>query len=1091
MTPLLAGLAACGSGGGASPGGGGGGGGGPSVDLGTATLANYDARTRRVMQVVCLPLAEIDGIKAGDPITVLDPGTGQDERCQVEPNWLMPYRDGIQRCLRLTFPAVVASGPRTTFHFRRSADGALPGFRVRPNVDEGLRAVGLRFFVGPNSDRWVQVKAAGAPLPEPIFSGPRSRLYRWFARIYEPSHAPSLRTQMWCEVDIEVFDDEDYAEFSTRWGCCDPRIDEPNGFERGHLSLDDTRVGFDFETRSPTLCQPVPFFPEQCVVSLGHDGQRWRWVQDERQAYQGQILNDVLPWGIAAQARGVLLFRGTSGTTGDALRDASLQAFVDTPEPVLAIADTWGIRQEAYGPVGHLPRPFKKHEHYERTRDFEVVRTRLESEARTLLSGSSPTGKAFLWYKDNAQGLALHQQYGGSATGAHGSWQKAPLYPACAYSVPGIGLHVEKYMHAFAVPHAFREVDGRIVSAFDHPELDIDRLSPMRLNGRGDLLGKSALPAWRTNQTAWLIRAPSTIGTVAPPNEGTDCAHFEQPFPFAQAGIFGSRNMRRLAESLTYTAILGSWQPQPWNQGRTGQPRELQRGGIMHSWALWLFGADTRIADRCYDSLWSHYFAPAVEACNRSLGLPANRLVRTPNVIHPNPSAGQNRVELRFQPYFRPWEDALGVGAWYAIARLAAHLRPELEVWKTVAKDFATDTYRYGTPTEIDEHGRITFRYLRPAQNGAAGSVYEPGAAVAIGGGNGMRPLTRQEMLQNNWELCAMENGACTTSNDGYMRLGTPGAGTGSFTTAAASYILDLYGAVDDVMLTRYVQPLFVTRAGSPGGATPTYTWLTAEVRWTLAFEPIVFGAQRNRATSPVPRPSGFATARLPERSEHAFVVSEDDTTLYRVSIADGSITHRIQPDVRPDGGRWTGVQCVGTGGQDLVVLLDGHDAGFNRRSYKLAYASEQAPESGWRTLQFSFADGLARTCTGFAWDPNVNEWLVLARRPAQGNEGEASLWRLPLVGGTARRDTRTVIDVDRALRVDVLEDGRLMLITRNDGKLEPYAYARGGYWGSPRTQWTMPTGTAFACFTHHGRMDDALRVVLVGHGTAFVEVEI
>ena len=62
----------------------------------------------------------------------------------------------------------------------------------------------------------MQFKAAGAPLPAPIYTGTRSILYRWFARIYEPAHAPALRTQMWCEFEVEVFHDEDYAEFSTR-----------------------------------------------------------------------------------------------------------------------------------------------------------------------------------------------------------------------------------------------------------------------------------------------------------------------------------------------------------------------------------------------------------------------------------------------------------------------------------------------------------------------------------------------------------------------------------------------------------------------------------------------------------------------------------------------------------------------------------------------------------------------------------------------------------------------------------------------------------------------------------------------------------
>ncbi len=1045
------------------------------------------------MQVVCLPFNERDLFTANDPITVLDPGTGRDERCQVEADWLTPYADGVQRGVRVTFPAVVDPGTRTTFEFRRGDTGAAPAFAARPNVIAGLVATGLTFFAGPRATHFVRFKAAGEPLPTPVYLGARSVVYRWFARIYQPAHAPTLRTQMWCELDIEVFHDEDYAEFSTRWGCCDPRVDEPDGFNRSGFSDADTQVGFEFAIQSPTVCQPVPFFPEQCVVSLTHDGARWRWVQDQRNRYQGQILNDILPWGICAQARGVLLFRGTNGTIGEPLRDASLQAFLSLPEPVFAIANTWGIRDEAYGPVGTLPRPFKRHEHYDRTRDYDYVRGKLELEARTLAEGSSPSDFPYIWYKDNAVGMSIHQQYGSTSTGTHGSWQKLPHYPACAYAVPGLGLYVEKFMQAFAAPFAFREADGRLVTVFEHPELDVDRMSPGRTGGRGDMLGKTADQAWRLSQTSWLIRSPANIGgAIGPANEGTAESHFDQPFPFVQAAVFGSRNMRRFAESLTYFSILGGWQPTEWSLGRTGQPRGLQRGGIMHSWALWMFGADTRLADRCYDSLYTHYYARAVSDTNAQFGLQANRLVKTPNIISPNASAGPDRVELRNYPYFRPWEDGLGVGAWYGIARLGTHQRPELAIWKTVAKDFATDAYRYGTPTEVDASGRILYRYLRPHANGAGGSIYEPGAAVAIGANQGNRALLRTEMQQNNWELCSGQSGNCTASNDGFMRLGTPGAGTTSFTMGAAAYILELEGGVGDVMLTRYVQQLFTTRAGIPGGWTPQFTWLTGEAKWPIAFETVIFGAQRTRGAMPVRRGKGSSMSRLEGQLDHAWVVTDDDTALRRINIATGQVLATVTPSVAPAGGRWSDIHCMRYGEEDMLCVLDGRDTGFNRGSYRFAYTREQTPTTGWQTVAFTFGDGLSRTCSGIAWDPNLGGWLIIARRPAAGSEGDVSIWRVPIAGGVAERDSdRTVLDVDFAEGVDVLEDGRLMAVTRVDGTVDVYAYAKGGYWGSPRNQYTLPSGTSVACFTRHRRFDDSLRLIMVGDGGSFYEVEI
>jgi hypothetical protein len=324
------------------------------------------------------------------------------------------------------------------------------------------------------------------------------------------------------------------------------------------------------------------------------------------------------------------------------------------------------------------------------------------------------------------------------------------------------------------------------------------------------------------------------------------------------------------------------------------------------------------------------------------------------------------------------------------------------------------------------------------------------------------------------------------------MRLGTPGAGTGSFTTTAAAYILELDGAAGDVLLTRYVPEMFTSRAGLPGGVTPQFTWLTGEARWPIAFEHVIFGRDvRARGAMPISNPSGASISRLLGQGDQAWIVSDDDAKLYRVGVGTGQVTQDLTPSVTPHGNRWSSVQCIGANGFDLICLLDGSDPGLNRQSYQIAYAPEQAP-AAWQTVQFTFADGRARACTSFAFDVNVNEWLILARRPAAGNEGDVSIWRVSLEGGVAARDDAyTVIDVDRAHKIDILGDGRLMMITRTDGAVEAYAFARGGYWGSRRTKFDPPAGTTITCFTRHIREDDALRMVMLGNNGSFHEVEI
>ena len=90
----------------------------PAATLGTATVENRTPFRRRVMQVVTLPLRDVDGFRLADPVTVTNPGTGQDERAQVE-SWAMPYPSGNERVIRLTYPAVLpALTLRTTTRSR-------------------------------------------------------------------------------------------------------------------------------------------------------------------------------------------------------------------------------------------------------------------------------------------------------------------------------------------------------------------------------------------------------------------------------------------------------------------------------------------------------------------------------------------------------------------------------------------------------------------------------------------------------------------------------------------------------------------------------------------------------------------------------------------------------------------------------------------------------------------------------------------------------------------------------------------------------------------------------------------------------------
>lgn len=1066
-----------------------------ATELGNGVFANYGTFRRRLMASCTIPLAEVDNYVEGEPITALNTGTGQPERCQVEADWLMPYNTtGKQRCVRVTFPTIVnAQDLRHTVQFAKSAAGDSPTFTPRQSVTDGLTSLGIRFFgCGNKGTHYVDLKAVGAALPAPMLDGTRSKIYRWFGRIYEPAHAPSVQTELWAEVWIEVFHQEDYAEIYTWWGICDDRISSPNGIDRSTLSDEQSEIGFDFLIANQSAVEPVPFYRGNSTVSLSYGGGLWRWIQNQKTTYNsnGVVLDQIMPFGLLASARGVLLF---APSNADQLRIDSMNAWRARPEPVFSISDSWKQRQDAFGLMGFLPRRFKRHEHYDRTRDREYVRGRLETQAVGLDFAPPTTPANFLWYQNN--GLIDHVTNGftSAQTGGHASWNKIPGWFAASYVVPGMGIHLERYTCAWPAPVAYRKQNGDIVDPYNTSLLIFDGGLHSQRGNEGNLLGKTGLAPLNTT-----LRAPIIVAGANPPTEPSDQAHFENAYPFTITAMFGSRMARRLAEHIAYTAIWGTWNNAPSQVAATGQPRGFSRGSVMSAWCTWVFGADTRWHDRSWEIIYQYRYLPALQNTNNDVIINPhpNRVVKTLNLIRPNGTAGANRVELRRYAYFRPWEDAIGLLGWYGMWRLGLPFRSELAEWKRIAQEMAADSFRYGSPRIVDENtGRILFTYLRPGANGQPGSVYEPGAAVGIVEG-GSRQMTQSEWLINNWELCSSSGtGNCDESNDGLARLGVPGAGTGAFTMSLAHYVMDFGGAEADLKLTRYLGDAFehlVNRGENPGNAQyGEMIWLKNH-KWHTGGEPTVIGGTTSRGNTGITEAIDCAVSISTPTSiwvVGGFNGSAPPAEMTRrINIANAAVLQDLVPTIAPRH-HWSGVAVRDLGSGPVVYTLDGAVVGSTRDT---PYALVATPEGGGTStrVEFTITGGQWWDLTGLAWDGSTGSWVASAWRA-----GDASLVRIPPGGGVATLETSRIIphEAHRDMLtggVAIDSESRIMLWAAGNGTVYPYARSFvGNYWGSPRRGASM--STFCVTLSHHAREDDALRLVSLTTAGVIQETEV
>lgn len=1022
--------------------------------LGSSVIENRSTFSRRVMQSVTIPLTQADNFRLGEPVTVLDSGTGQAERCQVE-RWLAPFPNGAEKLIRVRYPAVLPPNNLRIAHtFERSTTGAQAPFTIYPATLVALQNMRIEFFCGPKATHRVVVYEPGRTPTQVVRDGDRVKTWRFFSRVYEPPQAPTLRTQVWAEVEIDVFSDSNCMACRVSWGVDDPRIDAYS-FDRTSFTDEETETGFDFVAPWDNWAIPQPLMPASNVQSITWLGDRWRWIWDRRTRNTGgAVLNDTLPWGAFLHAD-VMLLCAAGETVQQRLND--IAAWQQAPLVTQGMSDQWYQKPAAYEAIGRMPRRQKAHEHWQ-NRDAAFVRNALEAEFTALrdVDGTRYCQSNYAWnHKANSFVERIWHQNDGQTGGLHEWWNKNPCIAAVHYNVPGMAHYVRRALYTCPWSYSgYREIDGRELSCLDHPLMGNNRGQPFGL----DRHGKSSPPVSTPR-----LRDPISAGSMI----GGDSAHFESGWPGVHSAVFGCDGTRKIWRTWLYGPLhLGNWNLDPSRQGAVGEMRSWARGTTQWARAIHSFHDDRRLVDRCADGFLAHNILPSMATTD--LQFPG-RVSQTVWVDVPR-REGQSRVNLANFRFYRPWEIGHAASE-CAIADLASHIRPELEWFRAHARANARDIFRYGSPRICDEEtGQVLFTFLRQG-------IYEPAQAVAMGA-NGTRQLNQAEMSDNNWTRCALVNGQgeCgdPPTNDGYMRLGTPGGGgTTSFTTAIGWLVHDGPLALGDPVLTRYAEQGTFRRTVAPSGNSHAY-WLEKDLfKWNAGRADDVVQGPATQRGSHGQVLSGMAAAQ--SVAANVWVLQPNTPLLARRSITTGAIA---------EGQNYTGTIAANNlctlslGGVGFVALLDG--LGSGRTSFRI-YVTTEAAIFANTVADWTFTlGGVAANVRAIAWAPQLASFIV----SADLDTGGASLWSVGVNGGVATRlslpvqptsSGKIIIDLVSIAHIASTADGRLLTLSDAAGNRHTYVWNDDSQlWGCPRHRFQ---GDTWCSYSVHGRDDDLLRI--------------
>lgn len=1042
--------------------------------LGTGTVENRAPFARRVMQVMTIPLRESDNYRIGQPVSVLDSGTGQPERCQVD-SWAIRYPSGAERIIRVHYPAVLAASQLRNVHtFEASDVGALPlSFQPAAPMLTALQRMSVVFFCGPKATHYVPLYTFGAT-PAEIAFGPQMTKFRYFARLYEPAHAPTLRTQFWCEMELHLYHDQNHALAFFRWGVDDPRV---NSFfeDRRGLTLGESEVGFDIYTTDSVqgTARLQPCYPQSNTHSLTWDqaNGRWRWIWDQTTRNESAVaLNETYPWGLGATARCVIT--ANTGETNQQRLD-SVAAWHAQPAYHFGISNEWVNKGEAWV-WGVLPRIPKMHEHFAGTaRDAAYIRGQLELEywnnAATPMTRYIEGGAHYSWnHRASSRFEGIWHPPDGQGPGTHGYWNKNAFIEAALYSVPGVAHYPERCLATCPWPYFYREQDGRVLTALDYPAMGSNRGTPTPGHGKtGDR------PAYGVDST--LLKEPTTGARLV----GADGAHFEGSLAPAHAALFGSDLSRHLAQSLLLGPLhLGNWNTARF--GAVGEGRQWARGNTVWAWTIWLFGNNPAVVNRCADVFLAINVRPSVDATDATY---PGRVTRVPFYQSPRIDA-PTRVELNFRFNFRPWEIGHAVGEWH-IARMAKHLRPEFSWFEDHARGTARDIWRYGTPRRVNEETGVVEYTFTPD------GVYEPAICIAMSYENGLpsgtRALTAAELADNNWSQCNGQRSCANPPQSSGNMLYRTGVSSSSFVNAMGWLVHDGPLSLGDIVLTRYVDVLGTARNAADPRVSDRYTqWFNEMYRWGVGRMDAVVQAAAVQRGNHGQTLRGIAISQIVPR--HVWTLEPNAPLLARRNVDTGTIAEGQDPTPFLADPTNLCTLTLAPGSVPMVALLK---ANWSGNAHVIYMTQESGIFAGPPLdMVFLLPDDEVADLRAICWMPQLQRFLIGGRSITHGG---AAVWSVGILQPVARReslplasvaDARILLDLTEVMHATATPDGKLLILADASGNRHAYIWnSESGHYGAPRHKFQ---GDTWCALSLHARDDDALRIITASDGATF-----
>lgn len=1060
-----------------------------TIELGNVVMENRGPIVRRTMVHATIPLTRADRFRLGDPVSVLNTGTGQAERAQVE-RWAYPHADvgqgEFESCVRLTYPAQIPAGELRMVHqVRKTEEGVAPAFTIRPNVQAVLAGLRVVFFAGPKADWFVEVPLGGPG--EVVANGLRSVVTRYYARIFQPPHAPTLRTGWGIEIDVEIFSDSDTFKLWPRvfWG--DPRVDASSE-DRSGLAPTDREVGLWIYGPSQTALQPIVFHPSQYQRRMTWDAGngRWEWI------FQGQEisparstnpvrpavdLNDRIPWGSQFGCECVIACQGSGSLDGGGIRDQTIDSYRSAPIGNPGLCDQWRTKREAWdGLPGRMNRPFKACEHFDFTqgRNFDYVRARLEAQAQNVYN-------TFSFYEWNwCLRFALHPQteWGpyASAAGDDSIYNDFQVGIPLTYLVPGFAHYLERGYMTFARHFHFREADGRPVRAINHPQLYYAIGGP-EVNRSPDKLGHSQG-----------LNAEFSIHELRDDWSGEGCTspkwtHYENLGIFHTCLVFGNRGVQRLALQLLLHN-QGSYPRLPDRLGDCGADRGWGRAMMMCIWASRVVGhLEPYTLDFLRLHICDHYMDAARQQVDAAY---PGRVIRSIYYTFDQGAGGIVNNGQGNLPYWNPWMSALHIYAARIIAKFLEDRDPvRSQIFARHADDYVHDVLERGMPIETDHTTGVVQWKLEPQY-----SIYDWSWALSW--------LNGQVLNRDQWRFNRRwrdANGVCSgLGGQEYINCTITCFCNNSGASAwMPPLALDAwYGEKSDLP---YLQRAIAISANEANRERPNninydvFIWLTKNYKFPIASRErdwITPGRETSRGTYSNGSASGMCASRL--NVGDVWVTRSGANQIDRVTVASGAVQATVAVSAPAPVDGWSDVCAMTVGGQRLLALLDGANPAGTRTVYRVVVVAEANPTVAILDMPFVLSAPRTRPLYGIAWDVRGSRWLLSDGAPSNAGGWWHALFP-SLTGGVATRYLGISTEDDQeSLCCDIDLDGWMLARATDVGGV--HLYGRGREWGCIQQRWAPANLGSLVCFSPHGREDDAQRIYCYD-GASFVEVAV